>query len=391
MLDPWRTLGLPPGAPAAEVKRAYRRLAKAFHPDSAGPAALSRFLQIQAAYEALATPRAPRARRTGTRADAAAPAPPPAAPPAWQADPARARASGTTGHARTRAAGSGSTAGANPGAGATESGERPKRRGRPSKRATFGSTTYDEARDQAASAAADEGWSGASWYGPSSGEYWTINPREYADPRKHGPEYQARAQRATSEAAARSRPGPAARATRPPRPPFGTPPSQAAASPSAAPTAGDEAADVFPSLPTIRLPAGRTRTERVVLALLAWPPIGLLAASLIGAATGCARYAASCEPGAEWYPWLAQSAVAAALIGLASASARIGRALAAGTIALLAVAVPAALLLAAAGATWDPINGPSALSVVLGLGWLAGVLAEASGWLARRRAGATPV
>ena len=38
-------------------------------------------------------------------------------------------------------------------------------------------------------------WSGAAWYGPSSGEYWIINPREYADPRKHGPEYQARARR----------------------------------------------------------------------------------------------------------------------------------------------------------------------------------------------------
>ena len=29
-----------------------------------------------------------------------------------------------------------------------------------------------------------------------SGTYWTINPREYADPRKHGPEYLARARRA---------------------------------------------------------------------------------------------------------------------------------------------------------------------------------------------------
>ena len=34
---------------------------------------------------------------------------------------------------------------------------------------------------------------GASWYGTTSGTYWTINPKEYADPRKHGPEYQARA------------------------------------------------------------------------------------------------------------------------------------------------------------------------------------------------------
>jgi hypothetical protein len=30
----------------------------------------------------------------------------------------------------------------------------------------------------------------------TTGTYWTINPREYADPRKHGPEYQERARRA---------------------------------------------------------------------------------------------------------------------------------------------------------------------------------------------------
>ena len=52
-LDPYRTLGLSPGAPIDEIRRAYRRLAKANHPDSAGEAALPRFLAIQAAYEML--------------------------------------------------------------------------------------------------------------------------------------------------------------------------------------------------------------------------------------------------------------------------------------------------------------------------------------------------
>ena len=37
-------------ATPAEVKQAYRRLAKANHPDAAGEAALPRFLAIQAAY-----------------------------------------------------------------------------------------------------------------------------------------------------------------------------------------------------------------------------------------------------------------------------------------------------------------------------------------------------
>ena len=52
-IDPHRTLGLAPGATQAEIKRAYRRLAKAFHPDAAGDRTLQRFLAIQAAYEAL--------------------------------------------------------------------------------------------------------------------------------------------------------------------------------------------------------------------------------------------------------------------------------------------------------------------------------------------------
>ena len=68
--------------------------------------------------------------------------------------------------------------------------ERHARRG--PRKATPGSTTYDEA----AELPLDPEWDGGAWYGPSSGTYWTINPREYADPRKHGPEYQARARRA---------------------------------------------------------------------------------------------------------------------------------------------------------------------------------------------------
>jgi hypothetical protein len=45
-----------------------------------------------------------------------------------------------------------------------------------------------------------------SWYGTTSGTYWTLNPKEYADPRKHGPEYQAR--RAGVLRGARRRPAP---------------------------------------------------------------------------------------------------------------------------------------------------------------------------------------
>ena len=54
-----------------------------------------------------------------------------------------------------------------------------------------GSTTYDGS----ASTEEDPPWDGAQWVGADSGTYWTINPREYADPRKHGPEYRARGRR----------------------------------------------------------------------------------------------------------------------------------------------------------------------------------------------------
>jgi hypothetical protein len=235
--DPYRTLGLTPDASLDEVKRAYRELAKRYHPDRAGDEETSRFLAIQAAYEALVhgRGRVPRGRPR----------------PAWQADPDRARATreayrarrgrgaggmtGAGGGARSTgtdpwwrthppegsaASGAGSAERARPG-GASDTGrppgEAPGRagqtegrtpsgppgtppRGRPRgrgsrplhrRKTSLTSTSYDEVKDPF-----EPHWQGSSWYGTSSGTFWTINPREYADPRKHGPEYQARARRA---------------------------------------------------------------------------------------------------------------------------------------------------------------------------------------------------
>lgn len=61
--DPWTTLGLSPGASAAEAKRAYRRLSRLFHPDVAEGSADggARFREVREAYAALAARRAPRA------------------------------------------------------------------------------------------------------------------------------------------------------------------------------------------------------------------------------------------------------------------------------------------------------------------------------------------
>jgi hypothetical protein len=48
--DPWTVLGLAPGAPRSEVKRAYRRLSRAFHPDAARGADGERFREVCEAY-----------------------------------------------------------------------------------------------------------------------------------------------------------------------------------------------------------------------------------------------------------------------------------------------------------------------------------------------------
>lgn len=188
--DPHRTLGVQPGASLNEIRSAYRRLAKQYHPDFAGERALSRFLAIQEAYERLVdadgrlrpaspvpAPRGPAASRDAWRARRTGPASGGGASPAGTGG----GPTGDTGHRGRRA---------------RPDGDRPHARRGPRK-ATPGSTTYDEA----AETPRDPEWDGGAWYGPSSGTYWTINPREYADPRKHGPEYQARARRAADEEA----------------------------------------------------------------------------------------------------------------------------------------------------------------------------------------------
>lgn len=192
--DPHLTLGVAPGASLNEIKSAYRRLAKKYHPDAAGERALSRFLAIQAAYERLVDGEG-RLRPVGIDRSPEAPGRPRASRDAW-----RARRSGSGGATRSRAGGNGRAAGSDgaPGrggatgsAGTAGPGPRSHARRGPRK-ATPGSTTYDEA----AETPLDPEWDGGAWYGPSSGTYWTLNPREYADPRKHGPEYLERARRA---------------------------------------------------------------------------------------------------------------------------------------------------------------------------------------------------
>jgi hypothetical protein len=49
--DPYAILGVPPGASERDLARAYRRLAKRWHPDRAGEEAMRRMAEINQAYE----------------------------------------------------------------------------------------------------------------------------------------------------------------------------------------------------------------------------------------------------------------------------------------------------------------------------------------------------
>ncbi len=55
MRDPYEVLGVPRGAAASQIKSAFRKLAKAHHPDANkdDPKAAERFAEANSAYEIL--------------------------------------------------------------------------------------------------------------------------------------------------------------------------------------------------------------------------------------------------------------------------------------------------------------------------------------------------
>ena len=152
--EAWRVLGLPARPSALAVKIAFRRLAKSTHPDAigGGEATTLQFARITEAYDVALADATAAGRLVG---------PGRGQPPARPA-PATRRAAQRP---------------------------RPKSGAQPTASARPGSTTYDGATEE------EPVWDGAAWVGADSGTYWTVNPREYADPRKHGPEYRARGKR----------------------------------------------------------------------------------------------------------------------------------------------------------------------------------------------------
>jgi curved DNA-binding protein CbpA len=469
--DPYRTLGLARGASREEIRRAYRRLAKIHHPDAAGPGALPRFLAIQAAYEQLIL-------RSGGRTGRGATGRPTSPRRQWEADPdrsdatrraygGRSRATGSTGSAgstgatgsagSTRSTGSTGTtprgertassqrpgprpaggsardAGERPGNGGTSSARDAGQRGAASSngagrgegrrrnKATLGSTSYDDAGPF------EPDWGGASWYGTTSGTYWTVNPKEYADPRKHGPEYQARARRASR---ADDAPGPVPLSGSPSDwaeervPPSSDPsthePAEAsgpasddatraaassdathttsswwqstaasgatggsAAKGSAIGTARSRAephrrADTPPpDLGRVLAELNRALTDdhiggmrgRVARAVIGWLPIAFGIGWLAGELTGCGRFAASCDGTATPVVLFLQGLLLAVLV-LVPALASIAVVAA---MTLLGAAVVASLVLSATGAAADSTARQFTLGSVLLISWLAGL------------------
>ena len=156
-LEAWRVLGLPSAPTVEAVKQAYRGLAKSLHPDAAGGTAKpAAFARLTEAYEVALSEASAANRHGATRSRPSSPPPPrQRSAPRRDAAPREPEARGT----------------------------------RP--RATPGSTTYDGAGPEDG----DQPWDGAEWVGADSGTYWRVNPKEYADPRKHGAEYRARGKR----------------------------------------------------------------------------------------------------------------------------------------------------------------------------------------------------
>jgi DnaJ domain len=418
--DPYRTLGLERGAPLADVKRAYRRLAKANHPDAAGEAALPRFLAIQAAYDQIAGPDGGTPRLAGRGP----------ARRAWEADADRAGATYRAYGGRPRqrpGAAPGPRPRPNPRPTGSErpGAERADRTGsdRRPKKATLGSTSYDDVDAESF----DPDWGGASWYGTTSGTYWTLNPKEYADPRKHGPEYQARARRAATgngsddpERVAAADPAgtPGAIGVDAAEPAATTPPPPTHTSTSWwQATTGDATARSEPDPRETPTPPGRSRAappvrpqttttsattgtiddrsagadlsvdaavdslrrwldddrpslpSRLGRGFVAWMPVALGIGWGLGELSGCGRFAATCDPSVAPISWVVQLAMLALLI-LLPRLARIGVLAAAGS--LTPVFLASVLLFTSDPAATDTAR--SILGAMMAVGWGVGLV-----------------
>ena len=353
-------------------------------------------------------------------------------------------------------------------------GGRPPRPERPPNKATLGSTSYDGAEAEPF----EPDWGGASWYGTTSGTYWTLNPKEYADPRKHGPEYQARARRkmagqgSPDERDLAGSAGTAGSSATAEGQPLGAPPGNGGAAPAETVGASGDAFDRPPpsdrpstthttsawweattgqaarsgtasgrtagagattgsagagawtgpgrgaaadpgaprwtgtsrgeptgatrgdvgNAPPARDRAPRLTTDgaleairswldddrpgalgRVGRAVVGWAPIALGIGWVGGEISGCGRFAAGCDDTVATSAWIVQIAALVVLVAVA----RLARIASFATIATLAAAIPAAMLLSATGSSDDAAAGRLALSGLLVIAWVVGLVSGA--------------
>ncbi|HLY15130.1 MAG TPA: hypothetical protein VKR24_12335, partial [Candidatus Limnocylindrales bacterium] len=115
---------------------------------------------------------------------------------------------------------------------------------------------------------------------------------------------------------------------------------------------------------------------RLLLAALAWFPIGLAIFGVHGQVTGCSQFLASCTDPVAWSVWIPQLVVFILLL----ASPRLAWIAASGSVLLLCVAVPlAAVLTAGSGGRPPSAETTGLLYAAMAVGWLGGVGIALSG------------
>jgi hypothetical protein len=129
----------------------------------------------------------------------------------------------------------------------------------------------------------------------------------------------------------------------------------------------------------------RDPADRLLVALLGWPPLGFALANVIGEATGCGRFAATCGGDVSGTATLAILVGQIAILSLLLVLPRLAVLLVGGTLAIAVAALPVALLLSAAGASQEPGIAGRVLVEVLAVAWIVGVL------IAIRRRARAPV
>ena len=112
---------------------------------------------------------------------------------------------------------------------------------------------------------------------------------------------------------------------------------------------------------------------RVGRAVVGWAPIALGIGWVGGEISGCGRFAAGCDDTVATSAWIVQIAALVVLLAVA----RFARIASFATIATLAAAIPAAMLLSATGSSDDAAAGRLALSGLLVIAWVVGLVSGA--------------